>query len=46
LRTALRARHYSRRTEQAYWLGVERYVRFNSGGASAGSYDLNVAGIK
>ena len=29
LRTALRARHYSRRTEQAYCLWVERYVRFH-----------------
>ncbi|HQG55022.1 MAG TPA: integron integrase [Thermoleophilia bacterium] len=29
LRTALRARHYSRRTEQAYCLWVRRYIRFH-----------------
>ncbi len=29
LRTALRARHYSRRTEEAYSLWVRRYVRFH-----------------
>jgi integron integrase len=29
VRTELRARHYSRRTEQAYCLWVERYVRFH-----------------
>jgi integron integrase len=29
LRTALRARHYSRRTEQAYCLWVERYVHLH-----------------
>ncbi len=30
LRTALRARHYSRRTEEAYCHWVRRYVRFHS----------------
>ena len=29
LRTALRARHYSRRTEEAYCLWVRRFVRFH-----------------
>ena len=29
LQRALRARHYSRRTEQAYCLWVRRYVRFH-----------------
>ena len=29
LRSALRARHYSRRTEQAYCLWVRRYIRFH-----------------
>lgn len=29
LRSALRARHYSRRTEEAYCLWVRRYVRFH-----------------
>lgn len=29
LRCALRARHYSRRTEQAYCLWVRRYIRFH-----------------
>jgi integron integrase len=29
LREALRARHYSKRTEQAYCLWVERYIRFH-----------------
>jgi hypothetical protein len=29
MRTELRARHYSRRTEQAYCLWVDRYVRYN-----------------
>ena len=29
LRTALRARHYSRRTEEAYCLWMRRYVRFH-----------------
>jgi site-specific recombinase XerD len=29
LRKALRARHYSRRTEEAYSLWVRRYVRFH-----------------
>ncbi len=29
MRDALRSRHYSRRTEQAYTLWVRRYIRFN-----------------
>lgn len=29
VRTALRARHYSRRTEQAYCLWVRRFIRFH-----------------
>ncbi len=29
MRTALRARHYSRRTEQAYCLWVRRFIRFH-----------------
>ena len=29
VRTALRARHYSRRTEEAYCLWARRYVRFH-----------------
>ena len=29
LRAALRARHYSRRTEQAYCLWVRRFIRFH-----------------
>ena len=29
MRAALRARHYSRRTEQAYCLWVRRFIRFH-----------------
>jgi len=29
MREALRSRHYSRRTEQAYCMWVERYIRFH-----------------
>jgi Phage integrase, N-terminal SAM-like domain len=29
MRDALRSRHYSRRTEQAYCLWVRRYLRFH-----------------
>ncbi|HEY5168817.1 MAG TPA: phage integrase N-terminal SAM-like domain-containing protein, partial [Thermoleophilia bacterium] len=43
LRTALRARHYSRRTEQAYCLWVERYVRFHGvrHPAEMGEHEIN-----